>query len=204
MKKILLLLIFILSTATAWAKVQGPLVPIQDQGDKRYGVSSGIKLMVMDYENTESEENQKFYAGEIPVVEQLFPIFTNDLLLFFNYNLTWGLSEFFFDFGVGSGLRYYPLGNEFVSIYGGGEAGTFFFNNGTLTARAGVDFDFKLDQYTSVYMGAEYFTRHSHHLADFITDDHWFITSDGWAINGGFRARFSFFENGLQNAPKIL
>ncbi|MFW6366549.1 MAG: hypothetical protein ACOC2H_08785 [Spirochaetota bacterium] len=174
----------------------------QAQGIKRYGMSSGIKLM--NYTDYESEEDVTFYAAAIPVVEYLFPLLSNDLLLYTNTNLNWGLSQFFFDFGLGAGLRYYPLGNDIVSIYGGGEAGTFFFNNLTTTVRAGTDFDFRVNEDASVFMGGEILHRESYRVAEYIKSDHWYISSTGWGVNGGFRFRFELIKGGLKNMPKSM
>lgn len=172
------------------------------QSDKRYGMSSGIKLM--NFTDYESEKDGTFYAASIPAGEKLIPLGSNDLLFFTKSSFDWGLSEFFFDFTLGVGLRYYPLGNNFLSVYGGGDAGTFFFNNLTLTGRVGADTDFKMNKDTSVYMGFEVFHRESYRVAEYINSEHWYISSKGWSINGGFRARFDLFRGGVKNVPKSL
>ncbi len=170
--------------------------------NKRYGTSSGIRLM--NYVDYESEEDGTFYSAAIPFGEHLIPIISNDLLLSLNSSMNWGLSEFFFDYTIGLGLRYYPFGNDFISVYGGGDAGTFFFNNVSTTGRVGSDIDFNVNEDFSVFMGGEVFYRESYRLAEFIESDHWYITSQGWAVNGGFRFRFNLLSEGFQNMPRSL
>lgn len=162
------------------------------------GVAWGVKLTQLNY------NNDNFYAATIPTNEYLRNLFVDGLFLYTNTNFTWGFTDFFFDFGMGSGLRYYPLGNDYISLYAGAEAATFFFNNVTLTPKAGIDFDFPLDNDSSTYIGGEILTRQSFRLAEFIEDDHWFISSNGWSINGGIRTRFSFFEQEFDNTPETL
>lgn len=197
MKKICITILLLTFFSTAFAEGLGYAADA-----KRYGMSTGIKLM--NYTDYKSDEDDTFYSAGIPVGEYLFPILSNDLLLYTNTNLNWGLSEFFFDFGLGLGLRYYPIGNDFVSIYGGGEVGTFFFNNLSTTGRVGTDFDFPMNEDASVFLGGEVFYRESYRLAEYIKSDHWYISSEGWAINGGFRFRFDLLSDGFKNIPKSL
>jgi hypothetical protein len=135
MKKILIAIVFLTLSSSVFA--EGFDFASEN---KRYGASTGIKLM--NYLDYESDADGTFYSAYIPMYEYLFPLFSNDLLLYLSSNLNWGLSEFFFDFGLGTGLRYYPVGNDVFSVYGGVGAGTFFFNNVSTIYRGGRRYRF--------------------------------------------------------------
>ncbi|MBN2436848.1 MAG: hypothetical protein JXK07_16425 [Spirochaetes bacterium] len=168
-----------------------------DSSDKA-SASWGVKLMKAEF------ENEDFYIGCVPFFESATNVFFSGMYLYSNSNLTWGLTDFFFDFGLGAGLRYYPFNNKILSIYGGGELSTFFFNNATTTGRSGADLDFIINDESSVFLGGEVFYRKVYRVAEFIESDHWYITSRGWSVNGGFRARFSIFKDGIKKMPNPI
>lgn len=160
--------------------------------------SWGIKLMKAEF------EDEDFYIGCVPFTEFATDIFFDGMYLYSNTNLTWGLTDFFFDFGLGAGLRYYPINNKILSFYGGGELSTFFFNNATTTGRVGADLDFIINDESSVFLGGEVFYRKVYRVAEYIESDHWYISSKGWSINGGFRARFNIFKDGIKKLPNPI
>lgn len=193
MKKIALTL-FLITTLNVFS-ADGSIYPVSDPS---IGFSWGVKLMQMEH------NNQNFYAAHIPTSETLISLFSNGIYFYSASGFVWGLSEFFFDYTIGAGLRYYPFNNDYFSIYGGCDIGTFFLNNVTLTPKAGADLDFPLNEKTSVYLGGEYFNRNSYEVIEYMDNDKWYISSDGWAINAGFRIRVNLFEKGLDALPKTL
>ncbi|MDA3899888.1 MAG: hypothetical protein PF637_05145 [Spirochaetes bacterium] len=193
MKKLLLLFAFCFITFSLWAEPN-----INQNSSEKAGMSWGLKLMHLDFEKSD------FYIASLPAFEYQSQLFIKGLNLYTATNITWGLSDFFMDFGFGTGLRYYPLGNRSLSFYAGGEAATFFFNNATLTGRVGSDIDFNINHESSVFLGAELFQRKVYRLVEYIDSSHWYISSRGWAINGGFRVRFNLVERGLKELPKTL
>lgn len=140
--------------------------------------------------------HKPFYGLAIPQLEVDLPIVGEYIQIELGWGIQWGLTKFYIDhfpdFLPSLGLRVYPNG-KYLSVFGNGSWGTFVFNNSTLTAEAGAEFEIPVstdgDTQKYIALGASVFHREVNGLANFLERYPWRLTTDGVAIRVGFRGR---------------
>jgi len=155
-----------------------------------YRIGTSVNVM------RDPESDAPFFGLAIPQIEYDAPIAGRYLQFELGWGVQWGLTKFYIDhfpdFLPSLGLRLYPAG-KIVSIFGNGSWGTFVFNNSTLTAEAGLEFDIPVghvDGLTScLALGASVFYREINGLGDFVDGRQWWFTKEGIGIRVGFRGR---------------
>jgi hypothetical protein len=149
-----------------------------------------------DIRRMHDQKDHPFWAGNIPTLTAGYPIANQYVQLELKWAIQWGFTRFYVDhfpdFLPSLGMRIYPF-KKILSIHGEGGWGTFLFNNNTLTAETGGNLDIPIggDQYKKAYLtiGVGYFYRKVYHVADYIHQTQWYITSPGVVFDVGLLIR---------------
>lgn len=105
---------------------------------------------------------------DFPVMEAQIPLYAPVLNFKYGGHLLWGLNHFFVEWNYAAGLYLYPAGKYF-SMHSTAQIGTFFFDNISLTAAAGLNLYLPLRQDMTLALGVEYFYRVSGHMIDYVS-----------------------------------
>jgi len=136
--------------------------------------TQGVGVLLMD----------DFVAINFPLGGFTGQLYNRYLLMTVEGHWVWGISKFFVDLTAAVGLQWYPFGKIF-SVYGAGHYGTFFFNNTTVMAEAGINIDIPLGKNIDLVIRGGYFNRKVSRGIEFIRPDQWYLSSKGIAIRLG-------------------